>query len=112
MRLHSDTLSAAEICGATDPDVLAILEERPSRSRRHGWEAFLEYVGEREKGDGRKLRAASNEGAKIGTVTATYNEHGRWMARLFEMDPELLIVGVYRYDGREDFHKQTGDKYR
>lgn len=44
---------------------------------------------------------------------ATYDEHGRWMARLFDIDPHARIKSaVNDFNGRDDFHAQTGGKYR
>jgi hypothetical protein len=44
---------------------------------------------------------------------ATYHEHGHWMARVFEMDPDARIKSaVNDFDGREDFHRQTNGLYR
>jgi|ERR1700729_4346849 len=40
----------------------------------------------------------------VGSTTATYDEHGEWMAKLFEIDPDAIIA---TYDGVEDFYRQT-----
>jgi hypothetical protein len=47
-----------------------------------------------------------------GNYAATYDEHGEWMAEVFERDPEARIVGYEDYRGRDDFHEKTGGKYR
>ncbi|MGE0881894.1 MAG: hypothetical protein AB7O61_24845 [Acidimicrobiia bacterium] len=43
---------------------------------------------------------------------ATYHEHGRFMANVFERDPDATIkTAVTTYHGRDDFHAQTNNDY-
>lgn len=44
--------------------------------------------------------------------SATYDEHGYWMAELFELDPNARIKsGMHDFRGHADFHEQTRDTY-
>lgn len=98
MRLYSDTLTGGDLYAAVPDgctlDTIAI--GRP-RTRKHGWQARL-------------TRPGSNRRTNTGTHgageerAATYQDHGVWMARLFEIDPDAKIT---QYDGREDFERQT-----
>lgn len=56
--------------------------------------------------------SAMRGGVKSFPQFATYDEHGQWMARLFEVDPRARIKSaVNDFHGREDFHRQTSQRY-
>lgn len=105
MKVYSDSLERGDLWEAL-PEVSLYLEavtiKRP-RTRSRGWTVRLEAL--RNSGH---YRNSGQYGAE-GTRAATWDEHGEWMARLFEKDPNAKIT---YYDGAEDFHAQTAGKYR
>lgn len=114
MKIYSDTLertdlykALGEVGGREDnwPSLYlsAITIQRP-RIRSCGWNVRLEAL--RDSGH---FRNTGTHGAEQGVRAVSWDEHGEWMARLFEIDPNARIAN---YDGREDFHRQTEDKYR
>lgn len=102
MRIYSDVLSlghlsyAARGTGVEVGWVAVIL--RP-KLRRNGWRVQTGGNGPRWKNTGKY--GASRERAAI------WASHGKWLARLFELDPLAVVIGATRYAGREDFHGQT-----
>jgi len=119
MKLHSDILTATDVRDALDRakqrgnvDRLVdfmILEPRGSRSRKNGFEVRLEWLGEKQKGDGRHWTNSGNGGANSyrngnGTYAATYDEWGWFIAELFDKD-ENMIFGTYK--GLDSFDNQT-----
>jgi len=110
MKIYSDVLTSSDIEGNTPDHVYANVTTRGSRKRAHAFTVYLEYLGERVKGDGRIRRpntpgtAGGLNSALVGSITATYDEHGEWMAKLFEIDPDAIIS---TYHGVEDFYRQT-----
>jgi len=94
MKIYSDTLTTADlydaakgVCGIWVCDTIT----RPKK-RRNGWNVSLSgsspYMS--QMGDYHKA--------------ATWDEHGIWMDRLFDLDPHAIIA---TYDGRDDFIEQT-----
>jgi len=113
MRIHSDRLTRQDLYSATEGIEGVWVDgaiETGSRSRARGFTVKL--AAEPQKG--RRRRNTGNYGAEDGgypiqVAAATYDEHGRWMAELFERDPDAIIT---YYSGRDDFHEQTDGKYR
>jgi hypothetical protein len=121
MRIHSDVLTPSRLVEAIDAaglDIAVHLDScsvHKSRKRARGIEFRLgatERVGTL-KGE-RITRRPRNTG-KYGAeqagghlYAATYDEHGEWMARLFDADPDA-IIGYY--DGRDHFHAETRYQY-
>lgn len=76
-----------------------------SRVRKHGWNVTSWCIG------GRRWKNTGYCGASA-LRAASWDQHGRWFARLFKFDPNAVIVAAARYEGAEDFHTKTGGKYR
>lgn len=110
MKIYSDVLTPDDIRANTPDRVYANVAEQGSRKRARAFIVYLEYLGEKAKGDGRTRRvntpgtAGGLDSPLVGSTTATYDEHGEWMAKLFDIDPDAIIAS---YDGRDDFLAQT-----
>lgn len=116
MKLHSDTLASDDIYAAlrtaiTHDEVAShiILDTfRPagSRSRAKAWEIHLgTYTKDRDM-DGKLRRIPSNSSNRddLADYTATYSEWGWFIARLFELDSDLMF-GPYK--SFADFSRST-----
>lgn len=93
MKLYSDTLTPADLYAACPKGVrVAILEVHPRpRKRRNGYD-----VG---------LAGTSPYSSQLtGEKAATWDEHGIWMDRLFDKDPQMIVA---TYNGRDEFIEQT-----
>lgn len=105
MRIYSDVLTSADVAKTAHGVLkLAIQPIRRPKLRRHGWNAAT-------AGYSRRWKNTGNRGASV-INAASWDDHGRWMARLYEADPQAVIVAARRYTSAEDFHAQTGGKYR
>lgn len=105
MRIYGELSADAIIeAGRAEGMWVQLLHIRRTRIRKHGWHASTEGTSKRPKNSG--TFGASH------LYAASWDQHGRWFARLFQYDPNAVIVGVARYDGAEDFHAQTNGKYR
>lgn len=65
----------------------------------------------RGKGKRFVLTSGSYGSHALEAWNATWDEHGIWMTRLFDIDPHLRITGSNEYNGRSDFHHQTDYKF-
>lgn len=102
MKVYSDLLDTPDLYAALPADVYAatVKLKRP-RKRARGWTVSLEGLGSRHY----RRKNSGNYGASSpGTMAATWDDHGVWMAALFAKDPNALIAD---YDGRDDFERQT-----
>lgn len=117
MKIWSDTLELMDLVGATD----RVNEEFPGT--RISCAIADIFVGARKRAkrfDGVKLRAANGiyhpntgtHGADGFEYAASWTEWGWWLARVFEVDPDAICAGAWTYDGADDFHKQTGQRFR
>ena len=116
MKLHSRTLTYADLHTALKaaPGVhLDRAEPRGSRSHGKGWDIALESDGTPDVG-GKPRRFARNVG-KAGRFpgehpgfAASYDDWGRYLAVLFDLDPDLH-AGPYK--GRDHFHEVTQHAY-
>lgn len=115
MRIHTNVLTATDFHAAlreTGLQAEGVFVDTTSlhrsTKRAQGIEFRLAAQPGRDRfGKARRPRQTGQWGAEQSggyLKGATYAEHGVWMARLFEMDPEA-IVGPY--DGADDFHRQT-----
>lgn len=120
MKLHSDTITKADVRAAMraavldskiTPDVhFVIFAPEGSRLRRYGYEIQL---GTFDKTSGpTSSRRFKNTGyAGAGRVwAATYDEWGWLIAELFKIDP-ALIFGQWKH-GVDRFHSDTANAYR
>lgn len=84
MRIHSDTLTPADVYAAADaagPGVHVTLTRHGSRSRSHALEVKLTGTSSRRPNGG-------NRGADSDAYAATWDEWGMFLARLFDVDPD------------------------
>lgn len=105
MKIYSDTLSTDDLYAAL-PDRVHLDGLCPitrPRVRRRGWIVKLTGTSTRHRNSG-SYGAASWE-----STPATWDEHGQWMARLYELDPEARIT---YYANRDQFHAMTKNAYR
>jgi hypothetical protein len=96
---REDMRDAARYAGVGLDTVTPIT--RP-RTRKFGWVVKLTGSSTRHRNSG------THGAATWDSAPATHDEHGRWMAFLFDIDPEAKIAD---YDGQAQFHFSTNDKY-
>lgn len=101
MRIHTDVLTNADLRAALARDNDLVAVRKGSRSRDHAYDVTLTGFGARHT-------RASGSVAAHGDKAATYTDWGRWIAKLFELDPNA-IAGPYR--GADDFHTKTESVY-
>ncbi len=114
MRIHSDKLVPGDFYEAAQGIEGVWVDEcemTGSRSRANGFTVKLAAMPKEGR---RRRRNTGTHGAEDGgwpimVAAATYDEHGEWMAKLFDIDPDAIIT---YYNGRADFHEQTEGKYR
>lgn len=106
MRIHSDKLSPVHIIMATDnlPGVYVTYSQHGSRSHERAFEVSLEGNGYR-KNTGQY--GASDE------YGATWDEWGVFLARLFDIDANMVAGPVKRpvYASGYDYHAKTNDRF-
>ena len=106
MKIYSDVLTGQALTRALPAgcgfEKLAVILK--PKLRRNAWRVLLYRNGSRRHFNTGKY-GAGDEGA------ASYDDYGRWLARLYELDHLTLVVGSQRYESREDFHKKTGGKF-
>jgi hypothetical protein len=107
MRFHSNILTRVDFSAALGAaglnDVwIEKFSEHHSRKRQKGYEIRLAA----DHAKGRRRRNSGQYGADGSEVwAATYSEHGKWMAELYKIDPEMIVAGCY-YD-INSFNEQT-----
>jgi hypothetical protein len=108
MRIHSDTLTRSDLRDALaeanlDGVWLDLCDQGGSRSRAHG---FTVRLAANPMPGRRRPRNSGKYGAEDGTyeVAATWAEHGMWMARIFQRDPNAIVA---HYKGEDHFHALT-----
>src|SRR4051812_23644972 len=111
MKIYSDKLQTRDLWAAL-PDGLEMLDgleliEGP-RLRRFEHVRICSPV---PRGKGKRYRLNGGNIGSLNVYAAGYDEHGEWMARLFEIDPDARIIGVNRYEGRDSFHEQTEHRF-
>lgn len=107
MILHSDILTRKDLIDMLPRQIDADIHERGSRKRARSWNVKLAYYGPKQKGRRMGFVNSGTHGAGY-AYSATYDEHGEWMSRLFDIDPNAIITD---YNGRDDFHRKTEYKY-
>lgn len=109
MRIHSDTLTLSSINrGLWDIDgAQAQVTEHGSRKRHHAFNVNLyswhHATGRRHGNTGQYGSMRQDD-----PYALTWDEWGNFLAVIFKLDPNA-VAGPY--DGAEDFHWQTGDRY-
>ena len=106
MKLYSDTLTTDDLyaCLPRDVGIAEIREMRQPRKRARGWELSLEGLG------GRHTRRSNSGGYGAGDrYAATWDDHGVWMAALYDRDERALFAGYY--NGRLDFYLKTAHEH-
>ena len=99
MKVYSDTLTRKDLAEAAHAAgvYLWLCEEmKRTRVRAHGWEVSLSGSSPY-----RSQMADYHQ-------AATYDEHGEWMMRLFDLDPDARISW---WKDRADFMRGTEGKY-
>lgn len=106
MRIHTDKLTASDLTGNL-PDGCSInIMNHGSQSRDHAFEVQLRGWGSRHN---RRPNSGKRGGSNSeGMFAATYSDWGHWLAKLFEIDPEMSAT---YYKNCKDFHKQTFGVY-
>lgn len=102
MKLYSDTLTTADLyaCLPSDVDIASLRTMKRPRKRANGWEVSLEGFGARHT-----RRSNSGDYGAGYTMAATWDDHGVWMAALYDRDPDAIFAGYY--DNRDDFYAKT-----
>ena len=114
MKLHSDKLTTSEIRECLERAiqkgkvnrlvVFSVLEERGSRTRANGWEIRLQWLGQKQPGDGRRFTNGGNRGASGTSYGAFWEEWGWFISELYAVDPDLVFG---HYKTREVFDTMT-----
>lgn len=98
----------AYVTGARKRRIEGVSLRARSHERGEGWRERDEH---RDDG-GRGYGVAAMGGRRLMPQYATYNEHGDFMALVFDMDPSARIKSaVNDFNGRENFHAQTYGAY-
>ena len=107
MRLHTDTLTAADVYAATAhlPGVYATVTEHGSRSRKRAFEVRLEGNG--------YPRNSGRYGSDSAEQGATWDEWGSFFAALFAIDPDMLCGSAAHpaYRDAQHFHAVTAGRF-
>lgn len=111
MFVHSDTLTRDDLYAALPADVMIaeLRELRNPRKRARGWKITLEGYGARHT---RRRNSGYYGAAEVDTLghygyAATWDDHGEWMAALYETDP---LASIACYANRDDFYEQTANE--
>lgn len=110
MKVYSETLTMADLHSAC-PDGIELMDGAvliDKRSRRFEGVRLCSPVARKIS---KRRPNTGTWGADRAHYCATWDEHGAWMAELFERDPSARIMGYADYRDREDFHQQTGGMY-
>lgn len=104
MKVYSDVLTEADLRSALPDGVYADVRPlRQARVRRFGWDVYLEGFGARH------TRATNSGTYGAGSRKAvSYDDHGVWMARLYQIDPDARVSW---WKSRADFEQGTKGKY-
>lgn len=103
MKIYSDILTRDDMLDAL-PKGVTLDECYPihgARVRSQGWNVRLRRWGSNRNTNSGQW-GAGEKGA------ATYDDHGWWMAQLFDRDPDARISW---WNGRDEFNRETDHKY-
>lgn len=111
MKVYSDTLTRDDLYAALPADVMIadMRELKNPRKRTHGYEIHLEGYGTRHTRRRNSGWYGATEADPVGHYgyAATWDDHGEWMAALYEIDP-LAIIACYL--NRDDFYEKTANE--
>ena len=107
MKLYSDTLDSQRLAAAARAEGLYLELASMSRPRKRarGWTVRLSNPSSR------RHRNSGTHGAATWELDppASWDDHGRWMARLYDLDPGMVVA---EYDGAADFHRATRGAFK
>jgi hypothetical protein len=106
MRIHTAADSAAMYEAARFAGVSLAMTRHGSRTHSHAFNVTLEGSSNRRPNPG------SGQGGDPDARAATWEEWGMFLARVFAADPAARTTGGGGYDGADDYHWQTGDRFR
>jgi hypothetical protein len=109
MKIYSKKLTWQDLAEAARPVPGVYLEDATLIDTRNGPRRF-ERVAIRAARETGHRPNSGKYGASSGR-SATWDEHGWWMAELFRRDPDARIIGSVRYEGAGDFRAKTAGKY-
>lgn len=106
MKVWSDILTEQDLrgCGLGPVQVWRCEGPKPARVKAQAFDVVLTGTSPRGRNSGRYGGSRQWDYAP----PATWDEHGEWMARVFDIDPDARVAG---YAGRDDFHASTARKY-
>lgn len=111
MKVYSDVLTEADLWAAL-PAGLELMDGyylTGTRARRFEKVRLVSPVARKVS---RRHPNSGTHGAESRHYCASWDEHGVWMARLFEKDSDARIIGYEDYRGAETFHRITDNRYR
>ena len=104
MKLYSDILTSEDLDAALPAGVgIRKVTRISTRQRLRCWEVFLEG---RTAAHTRKTNSGTHGAGSY--YAASYDDHGEWMAVLFDIDPAAIIS---HWKGRDAFHAGTKGAY-
>jgi hypothetical protein len=103
MKLHANTLTPANVRSAARKARvdLVTFTERGSRSHSRAYDVIL-------SGESRYRTNAGTSGGYDMPHAATWDQWGIFLAALYAVDP---TVKSWAYDGTDDFHHKTADRF-
>jgi hypothetical protein len=103
LKIYADKIERRDLYAMLPLGVFLDCENitRP-RVRPRGWIVRL------EKPTSSRWRNSGQHGAES-VRAASWDDHGKWFAKLFDIDPGARLGP---YDGREEFHLATKGAYR
>lgn len=129
MKIHTNTLTTADLwacmaraaeLGRTSGVYVDSAEQVGSRSHSHA----IRFRLAADQAPGRRrprntgtygAEGSWRDGGERHQYAATWDDHGHWMAQVFEVDPLAVFshggASSASYRGREHFHAATGCKY-
>lgn len=104
MRIHSDTLTDADLYRAAEEARVTLVDmtRKGSRQRDHAFNVVLRGESNRAPNFG------NGSPMGHGKRAATWDQWGVFLAALFDLDPDMLTP---YYRNAEDFHYQTSHRF-
>lgn len=98
-------------CAVTLSDSGPTLVEGPRVRRRRMTNVYLRTDVRGHQAMGIRWANTGTHGGHQYEMSASWTEHGWWMARVFELDPSAQIRGGVLYASADDFHEQTNGRF-